>query len=141
MYYEDNIEKKETPTRRKRGRPKKAEVAEEEKVEEELIHGYGANAELDLGICDDFKYIDQELIEKVEEEKVIEIKKVVDNREKTYKYHGTWIGPPGYLQLPGVGRIFPGREVELSEKLAQALGKSPNWRIRTSYEYKIDKRK
>ena len=98
-----------------------------------------ANDEAYQEIREDFKYIDHEAIEeeKEEEEKVIEKKEVVDNREKICRYYGTWIGLPGYLQLPGVGRIFPGREVELSEKLAQALKKSPkNWRIRISYEYK-----
>jgi len=131
MYYED-MKDKETPIRRKRGRPKKT------KVEEELANEAVENDEVYKEIREDFEHIDQEWMEEKVEEKVEKkvIEKVADNREKIHKYHGTWIGPPGYLQLPGVGRIFPGREIELSKKLAQALGKSPNWRIRTSYEYK-----
>ena len=148
MNYED-MKDKETPIRRKRGRPKK--VVEDEKNEEdvELKEGYKAmeeehkqfaklSAKAAAEVVPDWQRdIDEAIIEEKVEVKIPEVKKVVDNREKICRYYGTWIGLPGYLQLPGVGRIFPGREIELSEKLAQALKKSPkNWRIRTSYEYK-----
>ncbi|MHA1386759.1 MAG: hypothetical protein ACTSR3_23635 [Candidatus Helarchaeota archaeon] len=56
-------------------------------------------------------------------------------RKRIYKYFGTWIGPKGYMRLPGVGRIIPGKEVELSKRQAQAFESSPNWKIRKSYEY------
>lgn len=154
--YDENISKKKTSTKKKRGRPRKTEATEEiVEIDTELADGYEANAELDQEVHEDFKYVDEEVVEEEEEHwesisfrklkstfeekeevKISEVKEIVDDREKVYSYYGTYIGPPGYLQLPGVGRIFPGREIELSKKIAQALGKSPKWRIRTSYEYK-----
>lgn len=141
-------------TKKKRGRPKKVKTVEIEPKKEELEEGYKAMAEehkqfakfsaeaaeeaLKVRVTEEVKNYNftDYAKPKIKEITKPKVKKVIDNREKIYKYHGTWVGPDGYLQLPGVGRIFSGREIELSEKLAQALKKSPNWRIRTSFEYK-----
>jgi hypothetical protein len=57
-------------------------------------------------------------------------------RKRITRFWATWIGPKGYIRLSGVGRIFPGKEFEISEKQARAFEKDKeNWKIRKSYEY------
>jgi len=56
-------------------------------------------------------------------------------RRRIKRYFVTYIGRQKNIRLSGVGRVHIGKEFEVSEKIANALRSSKNWKIREGYGY------
>lgn len=61
-------------------------------------------------------------------------------KERVYVYYATYKGPPGIIKLSGVGKITPGKEFPISEKIYNGLRLSDNFDVRRQIKYiEIDK--
>lgn len=81
---------------------------------------------------------DEELVEEPEEEVVPEPKPEVkkkSKRERVYTYFAKYIGKHKDIRLSGIGRIYIGKEFEVSENVANALRLDENFEVRKSYTY------
>jgi len=63
---------------------------------------------------------------------------VVEEKPKRKRKHvhvATYTGTAKDITLSGVGRIHPGKEFEVSERIANALKLDRNFEVKTTYKY------
>jgi len=62
-------------------------------------------------------------------------KQVKIKRKRKQIFLAKYIGTAKNIRLSGIGRIYIGKEFEVSEKIANALGFDENFKVKTIYKY------
>lgn len=78
------------------------------------------------------KFIEVELEPVVEEEPKPKPKR---KRKRLHVHVVKYIGTAKRITLSGVGKIYPGKEFEVSERIANTLKLDENFEVRTTYKY------
>ena len=83
--------------------------------------------------------VDEEESEIVEEEPepepVVEVEEKQKKKVRMYVHVAKYIGTAKRITLSGVGRIHPGKEFEVSERIANTLKLDENFEVETTYKY------
>jgi len=77
---------------------------------------------------------EETLVEVAEEEPVVE-EQPKPKRKRLHVHVATYTGTAKRITLSGVGRIHPGKEFEVSERIANALKLDENFEVKTTYKY------
>ena len=56
-------------------------------------------------------------------------------RKRMKKYFAVYKGTAKNIRLSGVGKIYIGKEFEVSEKIGLTLMNDPNFEVKTRYKY------